>query len=163
MAKQTLVGNGRIVSGSSRTNITSNTKKRVNTRTGSSRIFILDGFTSADGLTIFMEMSGNMIGTILPTEFNVTVDVSSPVVSTAIVNDSYIEIVIATAIEVGEDRKSTRLNSSHRCTSYAVFCLKKKKTNIEVDMLSETYFHYATIIRYPGRTLTPVAHPCSLS
>src|SRR5437764_11200166 len=27
----------------------------------------------------------------------------------------------------GEDRKSTRLNSSHRCISYAVFCLKKKK------------------------------------
>src|SRR5437763_10424698 len=27
----------------------------------------------------------------------------------------------------GIDRKSTRLNSSHRCISYAVFCLKKKK------------------------------------
>src|SRR5437764_5685378 len=26
-----------------------------------------------------------------------------------------------------QDRKSTRLNSSHRCISYAVFCLKKKK------------------------------------
>src|SRR5437763_6608160 len=25
-----------------------------------------------------------------------------------------------------KDRKSTRLNSSHRCRSYAVFCLKKK-------------------------------------
>src|SRR5437762_10764873 len=30
-----------------------------------------------------------------------------------------------------EDRKSTRLNSSHRCISYAVFCLKKKKRTIE--------------------------------
>src|SRR5260221_1855487 len=27
-----------------------------------------------------------------------------------------------------EDRKSTRLNSSHTVISYAVFCLKKKKT-----------------------------------
>src|SRR5699024_12571873 len=27
----------------------------------------------------------------------------------------------------GEDRKSTRLNSSHVSTSYAVFCLKRKK------------------------------------
>src|SRR5687768_18336103 len=27
----------------------------------------------------------------------------------------------------GEDRKSTRLNSSHGYISYAVFCLKKKK------------------------------------
>src|SRR5256885_11926370 len=28
-----------------------------------------------------------------------------------------------------QDRKSTRLNSSHLVISYAVFCLKKKKTN----------------------------------
>src|SRR5438034_7839589 len=28
------------------------------------------------------------------------------------------------------DRKSTRLNSSHTVTSYAVFCLKKKKERI---------------------------------
>src|SRR2546430_8419986 len=30
--------------------------------------------------------------------------------------------------EVSRDRKSTRLNSSHSQISYAVFCLKKKKT-----------------------------------
>src|SRR5437764_11367150 len=29
------------------------------------------------------------------------------------------------------DRKSTRLNSSHRCISYAVFCLKKKKKKMK--------------------------------
>src|SRR3712207_7218436 len=29
---------------------------------------------------------------------------------------------------IGRDRKSTRLNSSHANISYAVFCLKKKKT-----------------------------------
>src|SRR5699024_11903425 len=29
--------------------------------------------------------------------------------------------------DAGEDRKSTRLNSSHVSISYAVFCLKKKK------------------------------------
>src|SRR5207245_10217812 len=29
--------------------------------------------------------------------------------------------------EIGIDRKSTRLNSSHGSISYAVFCLKKKK------------------------------------
>ena len=28
-----------------------------------------------------------------------------------------------------KDRKSTRLNSSHKPISYAVFCLKKKKNN----------------------------------
>src|SRR3712207_7382302 len=30
--------------------------------------------------------------------------------------------------EMRQDRKSTRLNSSHANISYAVFCLKKKKT-----------------------------------
>src|SRR5437762_10614853 len=33
----------------------------------------------------------------------------------------------ATGVVAEQDRKSTRLNSSHRCISYAVFCLKKKK------------------------------------
>src|SRR5437879_10419858 len=32
------------------------------------------------------------------------------------------------------DRKSTRLNSSHRCISYAVFCLKKKKNKYTTIM-----------------------------
>src|SRR6202011_3777301 len=32
--------------------------------------------------------------------------------------------------EAEADRKSTRLNSSHRCISYAVFCLKKKTTDL---------------------------------
>src|SRR5437764_9465723 len=35
---------------------------------------------------------------------------------------------IAGGFPAGGDRKSTRLNSSHRCISYAVFCLKKKNT-----------------------------------
>ena len=30
-------------------------------------------------------------------------------------------------VEIEKDRKSTRLNSSHKPISYAVFCLKKKK------------------------------------
>jgi len=32
------------------------------------------------------------------------------------------------------DRKSTRLNSSHRCSSYAVFCLKKKNINTKITI-----------------------------
>src|SRR5256885_9800615 len=35
-------------------------------------------------------------------------------------------------LEIVEDRKSTRLNSSHLVISYAVFCLKKKKTKQRV-------------------------------
>src|SRR3712207_7515355 len=34
------------------------------------------------------------------------------------------------AIGIGEDRKSTRLNSSHANISYAVFCLKKKNNHL---------------------------------
>src|SRR5207248_5739432 len=33
------------------------------------------------------------------------------------------------------DRKSTRLNSSHRTISYAVFCLKKKKAGLDPRLL----------------------------
>src|SRR3712207_7603628 len=38
----------------------------------------------------------------------------------------------------GQDRKSTRLNSSHANISYAVFCLKKKKTKKQ-GQLSSTF------------------------
>src|SRR4051812_50004043 len=44
----------------------------------------------------------------------------------------------------GEDRKSTRLNSSHMSISYAVFCLKKKKKRQEtprLDTLLSAYPH----------------------
>src|SRR2546422_5809014 len=37
-----------------------------------------------------------------------------------------------------QDRKSTRLNSSHGYISYAVFCLKKKKKNIVAAMSGDT-------------------------
>src|SRR3712207_7323977 len=43
-------------------------------------------------------------------------------------------------IKISEDRKSTRLNSSHANISYAVFCLKKKKTYYFNCYLS-TYFY----------------------
>src|SRR2546422_8137965 len=35
-----------------------------------------------------------------------------------------------------EDRKSTRLNSSHGYISYAVFCLKKKKKNEKMSIIA---------------------------
>src|SRR5437762_249520 len=40
------------------------------------------------------------------------------------------------AEQLGLDRKSTRLNSSHRCISYAVFCLLKKLNLIPIKSLS---------------------------
>src|SRR5258707_8773818 len=41
---------------------------------------------------------------------------------------SSIPIAMGELFNTQQDRKSTRLNSSHANISYAVFCLKKKKT-----------------------------------
>src|SRR5207253_6664659 len=57
----------------------------------------------------------------------------------AIVND----LLLASQLGTGTDRKSTRLNSSHVAISYAVFCLKKKiphqhragKSRVDTHML----------------------------
>src|SRR5688572_31751742 len=38
-----------------------------------------------------------------------------------------------------EDRKSTRLNSSHSQISYAVFCLKKKKKKKKINSLMQPH------------------------
>src|SRR5438477_7036735 len=47
---------------------------------------------------------------------------------------------------VRQDRKSTRLNSSHMSISYAVFCLKKKKNFyfyfIFIDQIALQYFFF---------------------
>src|SRR2546422_6838738 len=54
--------------------------------------------------------------------------------------DSTVPIMVITAsrsreaaerLQSVQDRKSTRLNSSHGYISYAVFCLKKKKTYMQ--------------------------------
>src|SRR3712207_8687017 len=58
------------------------------------------------------------------------------------------------------DRKSTRLNSSHANTSYAVFCLKKKKTTINrLNTILFNLFYqlpppYFQPISYPTTTLS---------
>src|SRR5256885_5225592 len=43
--------------------------------------------------------------------------------------------------EVVGDRKSTRLNSSHLVISYAVFCLKKKKTIVKTSHVYQISYH----------------------
>src|SRR5258708_26558155 len=42
-------------------------------------------------------------------------------------------IGIDAVLDEGQDRKSTRLNSSHQIISYAVFCLKKKEHTSELQ------------------------------
>src|SRR3712207_7047309 len=51
-------------------------------------------------------------------------------------------------LRAGPDRKSTRLNSSHANISYAVFCLKKKKTKPH-SLLQHELINY------------PLLYPCS--
>src|SRR2546426_7507210 len=43
--------------------------------------------------------------------------------------------------EIGSDRKSTRLNSSHLVISYAVFCLKKKKRMLKTTEQPSNWQH----------------------
>src|SRR2546430_7261343 len=44
-----------------------------------------------------------------------------------------------TQVPLMEDRKSTRLNSSHSQISYAVFCLKKKKKKSNRPTLNDQW------------------------
>src|SRR2546430_7444395 len=46
------------------------------------------------------------------------------------------DVVEALGERVLGDRKSTRLNSSHSQISYAVFCLKKKKTKESIEAMT---------------------------
>src|SRR5437868_12904437 len=51
-------------------------------------------------------------------------------------------------VEIFQDRKSTRLNSSHVSISYAVFCLKKKKQSNRTNS-------YIPICHGASRTSSP--------
>src|SRR2546430_5909516 len=66
-----------------------------------------------------------------------------------------------------QDRKSTRLNSSHSQISYAVFCLKKKKKNTihDVDQKDQipyifhgTVFMSSHIVLIPPKMLAPTKY-----
>src|SRR2546430_8293726 len=50
-----------------------------------------------------------------------------------------VAVVRGRADDAAEDRKSTRLNSSHSQISYAVFCLKKKKKKLKARALKHTH------------------------
>src|SRR3954463_10002971 len=59
------------------------------------------------------------------------------------------------------DRKSTRLNSSHTIISYAVFCLKKKKTNATRPRRSGQYSLHTihSYLRYRTRPRLSLLYP----
>src|SRR2546430_9906061 len=69
--------------------------------------------------------------------------------------DAIEEFKVETSGFSAQDRKSTRLNSSHSQISYAVFCLKKKKKTTSTPQL---------IMFICGRSLsTNTLHTCVLA
>src|SRR5256886_12063012 len=60
-------------------------------------------------------------------------------VVTRFINEFYVQKQVRAAFETWEDRKSTRLNSSHSQISYAVFCLKKKTARAARTALREQH------------------------
>src|SRR2546430_7826773 len=58
-------------------------------------------------------------------------------------------MVPVTGLGRSRDRKSTRLNSSHSQISYAVFCLKKKKTTLHAF----SYSHHTPHCHFPNHNL----------
>src|SRR3712207_7803140 len=69
--------------------------------------------------------TGNMLPAHVPL---VCVDINPASVTKLVDRGSVQSVGIVT--DIGLDRKSTRLNSSHANISYAVFCLKKKNTTL---------------------------------
>src|SRR2546422_7704025 len=67
------------------------------------------------------------IAALLQRRYGLNYDPGTEILVTVGVSEG-VDLSIRTIIDPGdEDRKSTRLNSSHGYISYAVFCLKKKK------------------------------------
>src|SRR5689334_24179865 len=54
-----------------------------------------------------------------------------------------------TEAEPPQDRKSTRLNSSHSSISYAVFCLKKKKNNTNTHLKNRNPHQVNSLDHHP--------------
>src|SRR3712207_8416381 len=88
---------------------------------GSVRVELFDFFNRPQGLLV---VQGERFGFYAPGENQYLTGPASP---------ANVSRFLPLALPVSElvsvlDRKSTRLNSSHANISYAVFCLKKKKT-----------------------------------
>src|SRR2546430_8688677 len=63
----------------------------------------------------------------------------------------------AVGASLAEDRKSTRLNSSHSQISYAVFCLKKKTYDV-IGHLVELYSNQSRVIRVARKPVRTSIH-----
>src|SRR5690625_5445605 len=75
------------------------------------------------GIPAWLNVGNDLIGRDV-----VAVPVDSHAIA-ALVNGDIATVPAYRAVTSHQDRKSTRLNSSHVAISYAVFCLKKKTTH----------------------------------
>src|SRR5437879_8059233 len=73
-----------------------------------------------------------VLGLLKPDSGQILVD-GEDVTNYSEVDMMHVRKKIGMIFQEGADRKSTRLNSSHRCISYAVFCLKKKQPSTRRD------------------------------
>src|SRR2546430_4243653 len=67
--------------------------------------------------------------------------------------DGNLFVTLGEGANFNTDRKSTRLNSSHSQISYAVFCLKKKKSANSAD----TILRAATVVLHQLPAMSDVA------
>src|SRR5258708_17596581 len=72
----------------------------------------------------------------IPGAQRVALDVAEGMAGKA--DNELIHIGMISSLSALPDRKSTRLNSSHQIISYAVFCLKKKKTEYRPPQVLHT-------------------------
>src|SRR5438477_8328358 len=98
----------------------------------------LVGVAGSNGKTTAKEMTAAILGeagSCLATRGNLNNHIGVPLTLLRLTPAHRFAVVEMGANRSGEvaalDRKSTRLNSSHMSISYAVFCLKKKKTKID--------------------------------
>jgi len=82
-------------------------------------------------ITFYFEFCPEGMSNVPPTPFYIKVELEIEINPYKILDEMFdgAEVIEKTL----SDRKSTRLNSSHRCISYAVFCLKKKNITLKLN------------------------------
>src|SRR5690625_585871 len=97
------------------------------------------GFAFGVAGDIFQTMLRNPLAN--PNVIGITTGSSAAAVFCIVILHANGAIVSIASVIAGLDRKSTRLNSSHVAISYAVFCLKKKKTQLDQQETRTTHSH----------------------
>src|SRR5689334_24686698 len=72
-----------------------------------------------------------------------------------LLRENAVELIVPMSIDWAQDRKSTRLNSSHSSISYAVFCLKKKKNSHSESSRRHCNLTWSDYIPSTSPSITP--------